>query len=49
VVTTSGTLEEVAALLETAMEAVDDSKTIFLVDVKKMGQGTFKGILIHAV
>lgn len=45
--TAIGDLSTVAAELETLVEAVDNTKTIRLLEVVKVGNETFQGILIH--
>lgn len=49
-VTDAGTLETVMAALETYVETIDDSKTIRLIDVKRVGggyPGKWQGIVLH--
>ena len=45
-VTATGSLETVAAALETQLETIDNTKTIRLLEVQKVGNETFKGIII---
>jgi len=40
-------LVEVAALVETYLETVDDSKTIILAEVLKIGSDNAQAIIIH--
>jgi F420-dependent methylenetetrahydromethanopterin dehydrogenase len=47
VVTKTGTLELVAAALETAIEAVDDGKTIRLLEIHHIAGNQFQGVFIH--
>ena len=44
--TTHGSIEEVAAAMETKIETIDDTKTIRLMQVAKSGN-EFVGILIY--
>lgn len=45
-ITNIGSLREALADLETYLETVDNTKTIYLVDVKRVGGG-YQGIVIH--
>jgi hypothetical protein len=47
VVTKTGTLELVAAALETAIEAVDNGKTIRLLEIHHIAGNQFQGVFIH--
>jgi len=46
-VTKKGTLAQVADALETLIEAVDNSKTIHLLQIENVGGNQFQGVLIH--
>jgi hypothetical protein len=50
VVTARGTVTEVMALLETAIEAVDNGKTIFHMGIYPTapGHNQFVGVILHA-
>lgn len=47
--TASNSVEGVMALLETAMETIDNTKTIYYVDIIEMpDQKKYMGVIIHA-
>lgn len=46
-VTKTGSMTEVAALLETYLETVTNSFTIHLVSIQPVGSGQFQGVVIH--
>jgi|TARA_Y100000296_G_scaffold80058_1_gene104906 hypothetical protein len=46
--TKKGTLEVVIAEMEVLLEAIDDSKTLFVCDIYHIGGNRFQGAIIHA-
>jgi hypothetical protein len=48
VTTASDRIEAVMAGLETLMEAIDDAKTIYYIDIIELkDQGKYQGVIIH--
>ena len=48
-VTSVGTLEAVAAAMETQIETIDNTKTIRLFDVQALASGMFQGVIVTDV
>ena len=44
---TAGSMEDVAAAIETKLETIDNSKTIRLLEVHQLGSALFQAIMIY--